>query len=153
MFSKKYIIIAGLLGLLALGRVLTRPTAPTEPTLIFPTQNWLLQIEIADAEAERNRGLSGRASLPADSGLFFIFEAVSQPGFWMKDMNFPIDIIWIDEDWRIVGITANATPNSYPQIFYPPAPIKYALEINAGLSAKHHLQIGDPIEFAVFTSK
>lgn len=89
--------------------------------------------EVADTEAKRTLGLSGRKSLPTNQGMLFVFDEPSQPGFWMKDMNFPIDIIWFDKNRKIVGIEKNLQPNSYPQVFYPPQEVSSALEINAGI--------------------
>ncbi len=101
-----------------------------------------LKLEIADTPAERTQGLSGRASLPEDAGLFFVFE---QPGlyeFWMKDMKFSIDIMWLDENYKVVGIKENATPESYPQTFLPEQPALYALETNVGFVRKNNIKIG-----------
>ncbi len=89
--------------------------------------------EVANTKAKKTLGLSGRKSLPRDHGLLFVFDQPSQPGFWMKDMNFPIDIVWLDENKKIIGIEKNFEPSSYPQVIYPPQKISFALEINAGV--------------------
>ncbi len=101
-----------------------------------------IAVEIADDDTERARGLSGRAALGENQGMLFIFDAPGDYGFWMKEMRFPIDIIWIDVNWQIVGITTNVSSNSYPQVFYPPLPIKYVLEVNAGFIAAHNIVVG-----------
>jgi len=106
-----------------------------------------IKIEIADDAAERTRGLSGRANLAQNHGLFFIFDAPGNYGFWMKEMNFPIDIIWLNENWRVADISKNLSPDSYPQIFFPSQPIKYVLEVNAGWSNQNDLQIGEEIQY------
>ena len=106
-----------------------------------------LEVEIADDDAERAQGLSGREALAPDRGLLFVFDEPAAAGFWMRNMNFPIDIIWIDGAWRVVGITANVSPDSFPQVFYPPEPIKYVLETNAGWALKNNLQIGESVLF------
>ncbi len=103
--------------------------------------------EIADTDEKRVLGLSGRENLPEDSGLLFIFPTSDYYPFWMKDMNFPIDILWIDENWTIVDITENVQPESYPQTFRPQTPAKYVLEINAGLSKDLNIKRGDKIRF------
>ena len=92
-------------------------------------------MEIANTDAERTQGLSGRASLPAGTGLLFVFESPGKYGFWMKDMNFPIDIVWLGDGMLPVGIEKNVSPDSYPQVFYPPVPVRYVLEVNAGESS------------------
>ncbi|MEK6821028.1 MAG: DUF192 domain-containing protein [archaeon] len=101
-----------------------------------------IAVEIADTLAARARGLSGRRALAEDAGLLFVFDTADYHGFWMKEMNFPIDIIWFDDDWRVVGITPNATPQDFPKVYQPPAPTRYVLEVNAGFAAVHHLGIG-----------
>jgi hypothetical protein len=88
-------------------------------------------LEIADTKEKMERGLSGRASLATNTGLLFIFDKPGIYSFWMKEMNFPIDIIWLDKNKKILGTTKNLLPNSYPQIFYSPTSTSYALEINA----------------------
>ncbi|MEK7552987.1 MAG: DUF192 domain-containing protein [Patescibacteria group bacterium] len=137
MFSRKVLILV-LVGLV----VLAIARAP-----IFETRQIKLELEIADDEAERVRGLSGRASLPADHGLLFIFDQPTRPGFWMKEMNFPIDIIWLDENRRVLALNELVSPASYPQTFFPPAPIKYVLEVNAGWAQRNKLKIGERADF------
>ncbi|MEK7584928.1 MAG: DUF192 domain-containing protein [Patescibacteria group bacterium] len=109
--------------------------------------NWGLKLELADTDTTRTKGLSGRASLPSDTGLLFVFDRAGTYGFWMKEMNFPIDIVWINEAKQVVGITKNLTPESYPQVFYPPEPIKSALEINAGAAEKLGIKKGDQLSW------
>jgi uncharacterized protein len=100
-------------------------------------------VEIADSVTERTLGLSRRNSLPEDSGLLFVFESVGYHGFWMKDMRFPIDIIWIKDD-KVVYVLSDVSEDSYPQIFTPGAPANKVLEINAGLVRKLGIKEGDP---------
>lgn len=69
-----------------------------------------VKIEIAKTKEDRIRGLSGKKQLDVDSGMLFIFDKPNIYKFWMKDMNFPIDIIWIDKDFIIKDITHGATP-------------------------------------------
>jgi len=116
----------------------------------FSLAGQTLKIELAQTEAERRQGLSGRASLPEDSGMLFVFDAPTYPGFWMKDMNFPLDVIWLDENWQVVGITANVLPDSFPQAFYPPQGklIKYVLELNAGWADTHNLKLEERLQRA-----
>src|SRR4051812_48326835 len=58
----------------------------------------IISIEVADTPEARERGPSGRESLPQGSGVLFVFDAPATYGFWMKDMRFPIDIVWLDEE-------------------------------------------------------
>ena len=104
------------------------PNHPVEKVVV---NGKTFDLEFANNQKEREKGLSGRDSLPDDHGLFFVFDQPDYYGFWMKEMKFPIDIVWFDKNKKVVGITRNLTPESYPKIFYPPQKIKYALEVNA----------------------
>lgn len=102
-------------------------------------------VDIADNDTNRAKGLSGRESLPDDAGLLFIFDSPGVYPFWMKDMNFPIDIIWIDDNLKVVYIKENALPESYPEIFNPKVKAMYVLEINSGEVALNKIKIGDDV--------
>lgn len=86
-------------------------------------------VKIAETPSDRARGLSGREKLNADEGMLFIFPEDGIYPFWMKDMRFAIDIIWIDASWNVVAITKNARPESFPALFTTPSKIRYVLEI------------------------
>jgi uncharacterized protein len=87
-----------------------------------------VRVEIADTEEELRQGLSGRTEIEGADGLLFIFSEADYHGIWMKDMNFPIDIIWIGEDLEVINIMKNVDPDTYPKTFRPEKPAKYALE-------------------------
>ena len=80
--------------------------------------------------------------------MLFEFAEPDFYGFWMKDMNYPIDIIWLSDDFRVVFIKENASPASYPETFMPSAPARYVLETAAGFSEKNNLKIGDKASFS-----
>lgn len=107
----------------------------------------ILKIDLAITEESRTRGLSGRPQLNADEAMLFVFDRADKYSFWMKDMNFPLDIIWIGEDLKVVYIKKNALPESYPESYYPPVEAKYVLEVVAGFSEKNNLREGDSVEF------
>ncbi len=106
-----------------------------------------VKVDLAETPSERAQGLSGRAGLSEEEGLLFVFEYVGKHAFWMKDMNFPIDIIWIGENGEIVYIKKDARPESYPQTFQPDENAKYVLEVVSGFSEKYNLKEGDMAEF------
>ncbi len=102
-------------------------------------------VEIAQTETARKEGLSGRPSLDKNKGMLFVFSQSGLHQFWMPKMNFPIDIIWIDGE-KVVGITPNISDDfnpENPQVYSPPQPIQYVLEVNAGFSAEKNVKIGD----------
>lgn len=118
---------------------------------IFPSKHGFsiggahVNIEIADTDAKRTLGLSGRESLAFDSGLFFIFEKPQLASIWMKDMKFPIDIVWIDEHLNVIYIKEGATPESFPETFTPPQNALYVLELSAGFVEKNKIKTGNMV--------
>ncbi len=104
------------------------------------------QVEIATTSASQQLGLSGRKSLGQDRGLLFLFDKPDYYSFWMKDMLFPIDIIYIDNE-KVVSIIHEAQPpkTANPEIFQPDAPSDSVLEINAGLAKKYTIKKGDTV--------
>jgi uncharacterized membrane protein (UPF0127 family) len=93
-------------------------------------------------------GLSGHAPLAEDEGMLFIFDEASVYPFWMKDMLFPIDIIWIDANSRISYIESAVTPDTYPKVFAPDAPALYTLEVKSGTAERLGFKIGDAVRIA-----
>jgi len=124
----------------------------SQPTLIIGGTT--LAIEIADDALERAQGLSGRASLQQNSGMLFLFEEPFIASFWMKDMNFPLDFIWI-RDNTIVDITERVpapTDVNLPS-YQPNQPVDAVLEVNAGWVAEHggkEALLGETISSDVF---
>ena len=107
-----------------------------------------IKVDVVNTVESRAQGLSGRESLAEDEGMLFVFDTPSDYPFWMKDMNFSIDMIWIGEDMKITYIKKNATPESYPEGFGPKEKTsKYVLEVFSGFSDKYNLEIGDKVLF------
>lgn len=163
-WSKKILSIVGLCAIFGLVFFLSvsKELGDTKPDVKFanephqeqPTLTLLLrngektiQIERADTLATRIQGLSGRKSLAPDTGMLFIFEKSDIYGFWMPDMYFAIDIIWIDVQKKIVHIEKNVTPESYPKIFKPTTLAQYVLEVPAGFSDQNTIEVGDEVRF------
>lgn len=117
----------------------------TEEEYMLTINDIDFSVEVADTPEKRAQGLSGREFLPEDEGLLFVFNNSGTYSFWMKEMNFPIDIIWIDENFVIEEITKNIAPETFPETFSSQNPAQYVLEINAGLSEKYNFQKGDPV--------
>jgi hypothetical protein len=109
---------------------------------------------IADNECKWVLGLSGKDGLKDNEGMFFMFDREDIYTFWMKDMKFPLDIIWINADYKIVGIEKNVSPDTYiasnPQkseYFGKNYIAQYVFELPAGYSDKSGVKIGDKIKF------
>jgi uncharacterized membrane protein (UPF0127 family) len=105
-------------------------------------------VELAENDITRTKGLSGHAPLGENDGMLFIFPSPGRYQFWMKDMLFDLDMIWIGPDWKIVDITANATASSYPDTKFQPKQDAIAvLEVNAFSATRRGLKIGDAVLF------
>jgi uncharacterized membrane protein (UPF0127 family) len=140
----KRIYILGAIGALLFGVLLLRsdrvPPHVTAGEMQIP-------VTIADSPAQRERGLSGTESLSKGTGKLFIFERPGTYGFWMKDMQYPIDIVWIDAGWKVVGVAAQVLPESYPEMVYPPSEVLYVLELNAGEASGDNFKPGALLDF------
>jgi len=102
-------------------------------------------VEVADTEALREQGLSGRPNLPEGQGMLFVFDTDGVWGIWMKGMQFPIDIVWADASGTVVTVAVNIAPDTYPDSFYPTIPARYVLELQAGFTATHDIVVGSKI--------
>lgn len=116
------------------------------PRVTFPSGT-VINVSVADTPAERSQGLSKRELLRDDEGMIFVFDTIDRHPIWMKDMYFPLDIIWLDENFRIVDIVANASVASYPNNFVPRASAGFVIEVNAGFTTRNNIKIGDTIVF------
>lgn len=108
----------------------------------------VVRVDIADTVGKRQQGLSGRENLPRDQGMLFTFDAPLKYSFWMKDMRFPLDFIWIREG-RVVDITENVPypiGNSPPATVQPQEPATAVLEVNADFTERHSIKIGDAVD-------
>lgn len=139
------ILAAGLFGLYALDR---RDVPAAEgPVVRLAGQE--VKVLVADEPRERERGLSGRPELPGGFGMLFVFEEDGEYGFWMKDMFFAIDIIWIAKGGEVVHIERDVTPETYPTSFKPSRPARYVLEVPAGWAKWYGAEVGDSAEILV----
>jgi uncharacterized membrane protein (UPF0127 family) len=107
-------------------------------------------IEVVDTPEARERGLSGREVIPDDYGMLFVFEMADEYGFWMKDMQVPIDIVWIDDDGQVVYIQHELSPDTYPAIYAPPVPARYVLETRAGYVRERGWEAGTRLDLGVY---
>lgn len=104
-------------------------------------------VEIAETPAEQELGLGGRAGLAPDHAMLFVFPKDGIYGFWMKDMRFPIDMVFITAGGTIVTIDEAVSPDSYPQSFSPTTPVRYVLELPAHWTSEHGVRVGDTVQF------
>jgi uncharacterized protein len=105
-----------------------------------------IDIEIADNDYERTRGLMYRHSLPDNAGMLFIFEKTGPLSFWMRNTYIPLDIIFADEKKQIITIYKKTEPLSYNNI-PSKKDAKYVVEVNAGFCDKYGISVGDSLAF------
>jgi uncharacterized membrane protein (UPF0127 family) len=104
---------------------------------------------VVKTQQDQEIGLSKYTSLPQDQGMLFVFNEETYPSFWMKDMKFAIDIIFINND-KIVSIAENVQPPKNKEetlpIYQPEGPVDSVLEINAGLAKKYSIKKGATVK-------
>ncbi|OGN44676.1 MAG: hypothetical protein A2623_03325 [Caulobacterales bacterium RIFCSPHIGHO2_01_FULL_70_19] len=150
-------LLAGLAGLVVLAGCAAAPRDangnPLEAlTVVTATGEHRFMVEIADDDAERQRGLMERPPLADDRGMLFQFPDVAERGFWMHNTPSPLDIIYIDPRGRIVSIARNATPNS-DAVIPSNGPASGVLEIRGGRAAEIGAEPGDLVRHPFFATE
>lgn len=119
------------------------------PRVVIETssgQRLPVDVELARTVAEQRKGLMGRRSLPPDGGMLFLFDTTAVQSFWMKNTLIPLDMIFISEDGRIVGIVERAAPLTETERTVG-KPSRYVLEVNGGWTRAHGVGAGDRVRF------
>jgi uncharacterized membrane protein (UPF0127 family) len=106
-----------------------------------------VQLERVSSNSERLLGLSGRQSLPRDRGMLFDFGTADEYCMWMKDMRFSLDIIWLDDQNKIVYMAEDVTPETYPKAFCGPKDAQYVVEVNSGVVKAGDLRVGQRLRY------
>jgi uncharacterized membrane protein (UPF0127 family) len=128
------------------------PTGATAGPAVIPVKlpsGKVLQSEVMANDADRQMGLMFRNSLALDKGMLFVFEQPGIYAFWMKNCKFPIDMVWMDVDHKVVEIVDNVPPCKKD-----PCPSyggmqksTYVLELNAGQARREKVALGATIDF------
>jgi uncharacterized protein len=123
-------------------------TSLTKPTnYVVTIGNTTVHAEVANTPAERETGLMNRTALNENAGMLFVFETQQQQSFWMKNMRFPLDIVFITADMRVLEIYQSVPPCTGDPcpLYTSSAPIKYALEVNSGFSERNGIASGNVV--------
>jgi uncharacterized protein len=105
-------------------------------------------VELATTEVQRERGLGGRACITPNEGMLFIFDKPGHYSFWMKDMHFPIDIVWINTKHEVVAEEINVKPSTYPDSFVNKDSLaQYVLELQANRTKSLGMDVGSIVTF------
>jgi uncharacterized membrane protein (UPF0127 family) len=127
------------------------PSEPAAPRARVTIGVHVIDAELADTPERQQRGLSGRSHLAEGQGMLFRYEEPGRHGFWMPDMHFDIDILWIRAG-RIVHVEANVPHDDARTIYRPSEPAELVLEVPAGSAARRGWRVGDAVEVAPATS-
>jgi uncharacterized membrane protein (UPF0127 family) len=106
-----------------------------------------LNAQVSSTSHQLQTGLSGRSCIKSDDAMLFVFDKPGYYPFWMKDMKFPIDIIWINENKTVNQVKSSVSPNTYPNTFVNTQPAKYVLEVKAGTTLQLNINEGTSLSF------
>jgi hypothetical protein len=138
-----------------LGTVLAATAAATPAVIPLKLPSGkVLQTEVMVSDEDRQMGLMFRPSLPLDHGMLFIFEQPDFHGIWMKNCKFPIDIVWLDAEAKVVHVAPKVPPCVAKEdkdcpVYYPIGRASYVVELNAGQAAKEKAVVGSKLEFTL----
>jgi len=161
----KKILLLILAGSLIFSGVLLLYMKTKKPVIQFKYNEGTLELSghtfrvtLADSEEERLQGLSHQKEIGKREALLFVFPVPDTYGIWMRDMNFPIDIVWLDSTFTVVDIKEAATPESFrsvtdAEVFTPRSPALYVLEAGAGFVKSLNLTIGETFIFKTSEQK
>lgn len=125
------------------GRAMVLPVDPAPLVAVTKDGERRFAVEIADEPSERGAGLMFRETMADDHGMLFVFQATRPVGFWMKNTIMPLDLVFIGEDGRVKAIR-QGEPYS-EAVIAPDVPVRFVLELKAGIAAKAGIAIGDPV--------
>lgn len=124
--------------------------APKVVPLTLPSGK-ILQVEVMVEDADRAMGLMFRPALAEDRGMLFVFDELAFHGIWMKNCKFPIDVLWLDEEQRVVHL-AEAIPPCKAEpcpVYQPLRKASYVVELNAGQARHEKATVGASIAFTL----
>ncbi len=146
------LLIAGLVfGVLFI--ISVQPWKTSKKTVV-EIKDRKIEVELADTPAKRSKGLMYRNELGENNGMLFIFPTISKHSFWMANTYIPLDMIWIDENKKIVHIEQNVPPctetgklETLCNHYSSETAAKYVLEVNAGYTQSNDIKVGDSVTF------
>ena len=111
----------------------------------------LIHVALSQTPEEITQGLSGTESMEENQGMLFVMPRGETPSFWMKNMRYSLDFVWIYDD-RIIDISKDIPPPESPdsplQTYSPSMPITHVLELNGGWIERHGIEIGDRVDLS-----
>jgi uncharacterized membrane protein (UPF0127 family) len=135
-------LVSALLALLMPARI----ESPEYTTALLRAGDTTIEADIAETSEQKTLGLSGRELLEDGKGMLFVYPEEGFYSFWMKDMNFPIDILWLSATLEVVHLEENVSPESYPESFVSNVPAQFVLELPADFAREHDIVLGTIFE-------
>lgn len=141
------LVLAGFVWMLMFNVVSTKDFSIGGDTLKFEEEvrfdnGAVLRLALADDEIERELGLSHTSRPARNNGMLFVFDLDGRHGIWMKDMNYELDVIWVNRLGKVVHIEEFLRPESYPTIFRPRENSRYVIEVPTGFVDRADIQVG-----------
>jgi len=144
------VLLLGGFIIILIALVISYVSANFKPTTQIRINAAVYNVWLADTDAERTQGLSGVEELSPNGGLLMKFDTDSQWGIWMKDMLIPLDIVWLNNDKKVVFIKENVSPEiGTDETMKPKQPSRYVLELPAGSVKKAAIKIGQTATFTL----
>jgi uncharacterized membrane protein (UPF0127 family) len=124
------------------------PQQTAGPTIVLP-DGFVVHVEVAADDPTREQGLMYRDRVADDRGMIFFFPQAGVYPFWMKNTLIPLDMIWIDQQKKVVHVARDVPPcKADPCPSYSPdASASYVLELAAGVAARHRVATGSVLDF------
>jgi uncharacterized membrane protein (UPF0127 family) len=117
------------------------------PSKILRINNQSYHLAVAKTVTTQEKGLGSRTSMPINQGMLFVFTDEAIRCFWMKDMRFSLDMVWLSADKKVVYIQSDVSPTTYPESFCPPELAEYVIELNAGQASASNIHISQTLSF------
>ena len=146
------VIPSGVVRRIAFGVLIALAAAPARAVDVIPLKlpsGRVLQTEVMVKDEDRAMGLMFRPSLPRDHAMLFLFDEPGFHGIWMKNCRFPIDILWLDAQHRIVHVAERVPPcRKEPcPVYQPLQRASYVVELNAGQAKLEKARVGSAVGF------
>lgn len=145
-----FIIVLGVIFVNMIGNNIHFPFSQPKSTVSI--DGHIFHVKVVSTEKDQEQGLSDTASLLKDQGMLFVFQKPDYYGFWMRNMNYPLDIIYIAHK-KIVSIAENVSkpkdPTAPLPVYKPSDPSDMVLEINGGLVTLYHISLGDIVSISL----
>jgi uncharacterized membrane protein (UPF0127 family) len=136
-------LVASIIGIVVLyyfGRFMNYDTAK------ISLDSTSYKVYLANTPYQQELGLSYSLPLSGHTGMLFSFDKSDTYGFWMKDMWYSLDLIWIDHEMKVVWIEHHISPKTFPHVYIPSMPAQYVLELRSGEAQVNGLSVGDVVK-------